>query len=63
MFASLLPAALQPYAKAVFAALVPILTAVASGLIVGEWDEAAILGGVTGLLTALLVYTTPNAVT
>jgi len=56
----LLPPALRPAAKAVVAALVPLIGLVLTGLLTGRWDDAAIAGGLTAVVSALLVHQTPN---
>lgn len=60
MVLDLLPESVRPFAKAVMAALTPVICAVVYSAITGEWDRAGIAGLIVGALTALLVYKTPN---
>lgn len=56
---SKLPKYLQSAAKSVVAGVGLVAVAVAHGLITGEWDQAAIDGGVA-VVIAGLVYGTAN---
>jgi hypothetical protein len=46
--------------KAVVAAAVPLVAAIALAIATGEVNEEEIAVGVTGLLTAVLVWLAPN---
>jgi hypothetical protein len=50
----------QPFAKAVLAAVPGLVLGVAHGITSGAWDQAALIAGVTGILSAVLVYAVPN---
>lgn len=60
MLTQFIPARLRPAAKAVIAAAVPLVALVVTGIVTGEWDKAALTSGLTALVSALLVYQTPN---
>lgn len=60
MIVELLPERLRPAAKAIVAALIPLIAAAVNGLITGVWDKATLALAIVGVITALLVYRTPN---
>lgn len=57
---SLLPEGLRPYAKALLAALVPLLLAVVNGVFTGAFDMTELKIAAVGIVTALFVFQTPN---
>ena len=60
MIVELLPERLRQDAKAIVAALIPLIAAAVNGLITGVWDKATLALAIVGVITALLVYRTPN---
>lgn len=50
----------KQFQKAIAAAVVPLVIAVIVGLQSGQWDGAAIGIGISGLITAVVVYYVSN---
>lgn len=59
----LLPARLQPYAKAVYPALGAIVAVAVQWVATGEFDRAEFATAVSGVAAALLAYAPPNLTT
>ena len=56
-----LPARVQPFAKALVAGVVgAVAPFVVAGLTTGQWDKAAIIGGIAGVLLGGGVAAVPN---
>jgi len=66
MLVDLLPEAWQPFAKAIVAAVLPLVALVLLGLISGDWNETAIAGaavGATGSIATIVAAKVPTAKT
>lgn len=59
--AALLPVRAQPYAKALVPAIGTILAVAVQYAITGELDRAELATAITGGLTTLTTFLTPNA--
>lgn len=53
MLLDLIPPAWRPFAKAIVAALLPVLSLLLIGLLANEWDTAALTGAILGALAAI----------
>ena len=56
----MLPASLQPYAKAASPAILTLIAVVGHWIATGEFDRAETATAVTGGLSALVSYLVPN---
>lgn len=53
MLISLLPTGWRPYAKAIIAALLPVVLLVIVSLLTHQWDQVALAGAIVGSLGAI----------
>lgn len=56
----MLPASLQPYAKAVVPFVLSLIAALGQFLVTGEFDRAELVTALTGSLTSLVTLLVPN---
>jgi len=60
VLADLLPPRFRPAAKTIVAAALTVAIVAVQWLVTGELDRAELASGLTGLVTTLFVYGTPN---
>jgi hypothetical protein len=56
----LLPAAWQPYAKAILPSAITLVGVASEWVITGSFDQEELTTAVTGLVAAVIVFLTPN---